>query len=101
MGLSSHLHGLHGDDVENRAVCGEQQVKFGSQIGFLYLVGREICDIEPTMISECSLVPVFLTYVWFGATVATLAGSDAFGARPRGGATAAIVKCDEEKCKMI
>lgn len=43
--LPSHLHRLHGDDVEDRAVGGEEGVEGEAEVVFLDLRGREVCDV--------------------------------------------------------
>jgi hypothetical protein len=35
MGLAAHLHCLKSDNIEDGAICGEEEVEGGSQVGFL------------------------------------------------------------------
>lgn len=46
MGLASHFGGLHGHNVENGAVCGEQGIECRPEIIFLNSSVGQICAVE-------------------------------------------------------
>lgn len=49
--LPTHLHRLHGDDIEDRAVGGEERVEGEAEVVFLDLRGREVRDVESIIVS--------------------------------------------------